>query len=203
MPYIQCATKHLSMNSNHTNTYINTGNSWDASYAQRKSIYLQQVFVPGGLANARQREYFQSFVKSIIEITKDLSHQEQVMKCLRDLEWWYGSQGIGFGRSIRSVLAMSAIDGQLSEAYVKSHQYLAMLIALYYDREYMETHNWVDFSVGNAFPYLALSEIVNLTYIGLLMGINQLPIVSEESVQHTLRFAIDTSHEPHQFSLKV
>lgn len=41
-----------------------------------------------------QQQYFRDFVKNILETTRELSHQEKVMKSLRDLEWSYGSRGI-------------------------------------------------------------------------------------------------------------
>lgn len=98
---------------------------------------------------------------------------------------------------------MGAIDAQRCGAYHLSHTCFAVLIAIHYDINYMKAHDWLDITFGDAFPYLALSEIANLTHIGLLMGVNRLPKVSKERIEHVLHLAINSFHEPQQLSLEL
>lgn len=70
---------------------------------------------------------------------------------------------------------MEALDRGENE---QAKHLLSVLISMYHDVEYINSHNWYDFKIED-FADNGLSNIFNLAVVGILLDIGTLPSVRE------------------------
>lgn len=150
-----------------------------------ESKSLERIYThPDWWLNKLQREYFCEYVSEVLANPR--FHDNTARSMLRYIWQGYDMGGHSVGRSPRSLLleaAMKAMDHGEKE---KTKHFLSVLIAMYHDINYINSHNWYDFKVED-FADNWLHDVFNLAIAEILLDIDMLPSVQELTNQDILK----------------
>ncbi len=134
-------------------------------------LRLSEVFSEKWIANEKQREYFCTLVMRILSpdenIDTIIAENLNIIRVRYDY-WW-----ISMGRSLRSIVLDSALKNLKDKNYLKTKECIRILLAMYYNKNYINSHNWYDFKVEE-FPYDNF-EIYILSAVWMLLDIDEIP----------------------------
>lgn len=138
---------------------------------KKEHIHLSEVFGENWIANEAQREYFCNLVMRIL--TPNRSIDSIIEENLQTIRVRYDYGGISLGRSLRSIILDSTLKNLREKNYAKTKECIRILLAMYYNKDYINNHHWYDFRVEE-FPYDNF-EIYILSAVWMLLNIDEIP----------------------------
>lgn len=114
--------------------------------------------------------------------------------CLRRLWWHYDVGGHSMGRSPRSLILEQVMDwlgingGVVKRSSMqKAKTALSVLVAMHYDYEYINRHNWYDYRL-EAMWDLPMKDVIYVSAAALALDIDDIPSLDDWSNERIIAF---------------
>lgn len=135
-----------------------------------------------------QKEYFRTEVGTLL--AEGGIGEEGALFCLRRLWQYYDVGGHSVGRSLRSVILDKVMDWLCEGGEVdvqKAKTLLMVLVAMHYDYEYINRHQWFDFHLV-AMWELPLRDRVLVSTAAFALDVDDVPQLDEWSKERIFAF---------------
>lgn len=128
-----------------------------------------------------------------ILLTESRMGNDGAIFCLRRLWQNYDEGGHSMGRSLRSRILEQILSWLRSGTPLrlqKAKTALSILVAMHYDYEYINRHNWFDFPL-KGMPDLPLGDRILVSAAAFALGVDDIPSLDDWSHERILSFLND------------